>query len=291
MISNLPDGFVRGGRLRQLLSPIIWETCKASSPARMLPEFIIIGAQKCGTSSLCSYLFRHPQVKPARRKEIHYFDSPEYALGTRWYKAHFPLKTGLNHGNTAGHVITGEASPYYLCYPHAPQRIHELVPRAKLIIMLRNPVDRALSHYNHQVRKGREQLSFEDAIVAEPERIKGEKERMLADPNYYSHNYWGFSYLTRGHYAEQIENWLKLFPGEQMLFISSEDFFANPKDIYHETLEFLGLENHDLPEYKKQNSGSYSNMPERTRQQLLDYFEPHNTRLENLLERNFNWIN
>jgi hypothetical protein len=257
----------------------------------MMPGFIIIGAQKSGTTSLCTHLFRHPQVRAPRRKEIHFFDSPEYANGMSWYRAHFPLHAtpASRRPSSAAKQITGEASPYYLFHPHVPRRIFDVLPNVKLIVMLRNPVDRALSHYNHQVRMGREQLDFEQAIQAEPARLADERERMTADPGYYSYNGWAYSYLARGHYAEQLELWRTLFRPEQMLIISSEDFFNDPRAEFMKTLDFLELDRYDLEAYSKQNVGKYDGMAPRIRDQLREYFKPHNERLYDLLARDFGW--
>ena len=287
----IPDGFAQGGRLRRLAVPLTWAVCRWTAAVRMLPGFIIIGAQKSGTTSLCTQLFRHPQVRAPRRKEIHFFDSPEYANGMSWYGAHFPLQIARASGRSSetAKQITGEASPYYLCHPHAPRRVFEVLPNVKLIVMLRNPVDRALSHYNHQVRMGREPLTFEQAIDAEPERLAGERERMISDPDYYSYEWWAHSYLARGRYAEQLELWGALFRPEQMLVIRSEDYFNDPRAEFMKTLDFLELDRFDLESYGKQNVGDYDGMSTHVRQKLGAYFQPRNKLLYELLARDFGW--
>jgi hypothetical protein len=102
-------------------------------------------------------------------------------------------------------LLTGEATPSYAYYPHALRRIAETVPEAKLILLLRDPVERAFSHYKHAKRLGKEELSFEEAISAEGERLRGEEEKLLEDDTYNSFPYMYQSYLRRGHYAEQVE--------------------------------------------------------------------------------------
>jgi hypothetical protein len=225
----------------------------------------------------------------ASRKEVHIYDSPEYALGLRWYRAHFPLTL---HRLGREPAITGEATPYYLAHPHAPARAAHAVPRAKLIAMLRNPIDRALSHHNHQASRGREPLPFPDAIRAENERLSGELERMLDDERYYSYSYWAYSYLARGRYAEQIERWLQHYPLQQLLVIGSEDFFRDPRREFERVLEFLELPDYDLGEYKKQNvGGAYDGITPALRSELAEYFKPHNQRLYELVGRDFGWEN
>jgi hypothetical protein len=259
-----------------------------------LPDFVIVGAQKAGTSSLYSYLAQHPQVLAATRKEIHYFDAPAYEGGPGWYRAHFPMKAALEYlratrGQT---VLTGEASPYYLAHPHSAARMHALVPRAKLIVMFRNPVDRALSHYEHQKRKKREPLCFEEALGAEPARLAGEYQKMLTNPRYYSHDYWAYSYIARGMYWQQLDRWFSVYSRSQFLFISSERFFADPRSVYQQTQAFLGLEPFDLGDYGKRNSGgSYEGLGPNTRQLLAQHFQRHNERLYEQVGYDFGWNN
>jgi hypothetical protein len=270
-----------------------WKLCQWTAPLRLWPNFIIIGAQKCGTSSLYQYLIQHPYILSARKKEIHYFDDVAYQLGINWYRAHFRLPTAkyLTESHDRSAVITGEASPYYLAYPLAPERIARILPTVKLIVMLRNPIDRAFSHYYHQVRKGRETLSFENAIEAEEERLQGEIEKILRDENYYSYNFWAYSYLTRGLYIEQLEMWMKYFSRDQLFILNSEEFFSNPETELNRTLEFLQLPNHKLQSYSKVNAGSYDKMMVRTRHKLGEFFQPYNQQLYDFVGRNYGWDN
>lgn len=142
-----------------------------TAPLRLLPNFIIIGAQKGGTSSMFSYLKQHPQLQLPDIKEIHFFDN-NYQKGSTWYKSHFPLIIVKNK-------LTGEASPYYLFHPHVPQRVIQLCPKVKLIVMLRNPADRAYSHYMMQNKRKIDPLpTFEEAIDAEESRLRDETLRL-----------------------------------------------------------------------------------------------------------------
>lgn len=263
-----------------------------TAAARSLPDFVIIGAQKAGTSSLYAYLSKHPNVFAASRKEIHFFDSPAYASGELWYRAHFPLrllKSSLQ-AVRGQRTLTGEASPYYLAHPATPARMRDLIPAARLLVMLRNPIDRALSHYQHQVRKGRESLTFAQAIAAEGQRTCGELPRMIADESYYSREYWGYSYLARGEYAEQLERWFNTFPREQFLVLSSEEFFTNPGAVYSRALKFLDLPEYAPCEYSRVNSGgSYGGMATVLREQLRQHFAAPNQRLYDLLRQDFGW--
>ena len=266
---------------------------RATASLRLLPDFLIIGAPKCGTTSLYRYLVLHPRIRRARHKEIRFFYR-EYARGERWYRAHFPLALRrrwetLRHGEFA----TGEASPSYLFYPHAPKRAHALVPRAKLIAILRNPVDRAWSQYRQRVRMGVEPLSFEDALAAEPERTRGEWERMLADEAYRGAPIFDFGYLRRGLYAEQLERWLAYYPRESLLVLRAEDLFRDPFGALCETTDFLGLSRCDAADYTGKlvrhnaDAGARTEIRPETRAYLDARFAPANRRLAALLGREF----
>lgn len=258
---------------------------------RLLPDYLIIGAQRSGTTSLYKYLEQHPAVGPAfLGKEAHFFDT-NYSGDLDSYRAHFPTSAYKRYVKVSRglELVTGEGSPYYLAHPHAPYRIAETLPGAKLIALLRDPVERAYSHYQHELARGFEDLSFEEAIEREPQRLGGELERMRAEPSYNSLSYQHHTYLTRGRYAEQLEVWYSLFPRQQILLLRSEDLFADPDRTYREVLDFLGVPTLSLPRYEAFNPCRYSEMNEGTRRRLVDYFAEPNQRLYELLGVDFGW--
>ncbi len=259
-------------------------------PSRVFPDFIIIGAQKCGTTSLYNYLIQHPLIIPSWKKEVHFFDN-NFHKGFTFYKSFFPTKIYKNilRRIYKKRVITGEASPYYIFHPHAYKRIHSLLPNIKLILLLRNPVERALSHYYHEVNNGRENLSFEQAIEKESERLRGELEKMLENENYYSFNLQNYSYVSRGIYIDMIKKWHQNFSKDLILIIKSEDFFENPSKVLKEVFEFLDLPNYNLKQYQNFNIGRYPEMDEKIRKTLREYYKPVNQRLYNYLGQHFNW--
>lgn len=263
--------------------------CNVTGFLHTLPDFYIIGTAKGGTSSLFDYLIQHPDIISPIGKELHYFEEL-YHRGKNWYKVCFPLRT---YKLFKKDLITGEATPRYLDHPHVPTRIKNLTPNAKFIIMLRNPIERAFSHYNMVInnRRNFESLSFEDAISKEKERIDSEYKRMVDDPNYHSHNYYIYGYLDRGIYVKKIKNWLSVFPRKQFLFIKSEEFFENPDKIYQNVLEFLGRKNFHLNNYNPKKVGKYKKreINPATRRMLEKFFEPYNEELSKLLKIDFNW--
>lgn len=251
---------------------------------RGLPSVLIIGAQKGGTTSLFTYLAQHPDVLPPLTKEVHYFDF-NYSRGTEWYRGRFPYSHRLRHGS-----LTLDASPYYLVHPLVPQRAAQLLPKVKLVALLRNPVERAHSHYQHEVRGGRESLSFAEAIDKESERLAGEEERLRNDPGYYSFNHHRYSYTRRGLYIEQLRHWTQHFPRSQLLIIPSEWLFRDPVAATAAVHDFLDLRPHRLERDKPSPKGGYDRtiQPE-LRARLVSYFEPHNRELYQWLGKEFDW--
>lgn len=267
-----------------------WLTRRLTSRLRRLPDFLIIGAQRGGTTSLFNYLAGHPEVAAVRDKELHYFDL-NLSAGRGWYGAHFPLRL-------ARAQRVGEATPMYLFHPAAPQAVQALLPRVKLIALLRNPVDRAYSHYQLERRAGRqgiESLSFADAAAAEQERLAGETEKLLADPTYLSPAAMHFSYLARGLYVDQLQAWRRFFPAGQMLILCSEDFYEQPALIFRQVLDFLELPAWEPAAYQPFNANQKPGpsqgpgFSDELRQQLAAFFRPHNRRLTDFLGRDMGW--
>lgn len=255
----------------------------ATSPLRRLPDFLIIGAKKCGTTALYSYLTQHPAVVPAFKKEIYYFNA-FYGKGRNWYRSFFPTRF------TPRRLLTGEATPDYLFHPHAAARIQATVPQARLLAILRNPVDRAYSFYNHNLRAGLETLSFEDAIDQEEQRLAGEQAKVEADPDYFSFAYMHHSYKKRGLYLEQLSAWNEHFPRAQMCVLGTDDLYQRPEQTLRRALEFLGLPYSAPAEFKKLNAAPYyPEMDPRTRARLEEYFAPYNRELYEFLGADLGW--
>jgi hypothetical protein len=252
---------------------------RATAGLRPLPDFLILGAQKAGTTALYAYLRWHPEITGPSFKEVSFFDR-HYAKGERWYRAHMPVRR---------RSLVGEASPSYLFHPLAPERVARLLPDARLIALLRNPVDRAFSHYQHEVALGRERLSFEAAVDREEERMQGELDRMLRDPSYFSLAWWNYTYVARGRYAEQLERWFASFPREQLLVLFTEELSADTARTYRRVLGFLGVGARDLESYPRIFDRDYPGMHSVTRARLDKEFEGPNRRLASLLGRDLPW--
>ncbi len=263
---------------------------RLTAPWRLWPDFLILGAQRGGTTSLFRYLEQHPDVVASSRKELHYFDY-QFTRGDGWYRGHFPLAARRRAHLAGGRplLLTGEATPYYLACPQAPRRAAATVPGARLVALLRHPIDRAWSHYRMARWQGKETLSFEDAVAAEPDRLAGEYEKLRADDAYYSAAYHQQSYLTRGLYLRQIRDWLAHYPREQLHLIVSEDFFREPAAVFARLCTFLGLPDWQPAEFKRFNEQTNKAMLPATRERLRDHFHAPNTELAAFLGRELDW--
>jgi Sulfotransferase domain len=258
---------------------------------RVLPDYVLIGAAKCGTTSLYAWLSEHPFVHRPRRKEIDYFTF-HYYRGPDWYRHHFPFASdrqafAAEHGRP---FITGEASPNYMLHEQVPQRMAKLMPDVKLLVALRNPVDRAYSQFHMRRRTDQEPLeSFAEALEAE-------------DPGFATHgggasvnlgwasaaNGWR-TYLSRGLYAEQLERWFAHFPREQFHIVELGELAAEPHRVLGELYQFLGLIPEASGDLEARFTAKYESMPADTRARLAEYYRPHNQRLYELLGREFGW--
>ena len=266
----------------RLRRSVDWRLRLLSSPWRVLPDFVVLGAQRSGTTSLFDYLCHHPQVVPPYRKEIHFHDL-HHSRGMGWYRAHFPLAVRMGAG-----VVTGEATPNYLVHPEAPGRLHAATPGARLLVMLRDPIERAHSAWRLRSSEGRETLTFADAVAREqrqPALLIGEyheNRKAVGDAI-------RFLYLAKSRYAEQLERWLELFPLEQFAVVTSEGLFEDPDAVLAELSRFLGIAVWNPASFPALNQTTPALIDPGLRQDLADYFAPHNRRLEALLGRDFGW--
>lgn len=262
---------------------------------RPLPDFLVVGTKRGGTTSLWNYLGAHPAVLPMfpavrGRKSTDYF----FADCTRdeaWYRSHF--HTRAHRARLARRLqqptVTGEASPYYMYDPRICARIRTTLPHAKIIILLRDPVDRAYSHYQERVGQGVEPLAFIDALRAEQTRLAGEAELMASDRTYHSTAHDWFSYRDRGVYHLQVRRFLDAFAREQVLVLPSEDLYRDPQASFDVVSHFLGLQCFALPTFPRHNHLPVEPMEDPVRRELTAFFAPHNARLYELVGRDYGW--
>ncbi len=267
----------------------------AAATTGALPDFAVIGGRKCGTTLLYQLLTLHPHVERAASKEPHFFGF-YFDEGVEWYRRFFPqprMKDGRR-------TINGEATPL-MANRLAPERMAQVIPEARLIALLRNPVDRAYSDYQMLVGREREPQTFEEAVGLEVNTEPQEEHSPGGegkDPGL--ENGTGLNdrsgYLSRGVYVDQLQRWSEYFSRDQMLVLKSEDFYERPTETLQVVLDFLGL-----PEWEPdpeelastmlwRNPGSYKRaMDPETRKRLEEYFRPHNLRLYDYLGRDLGW--
>lgn len=269
----------------------------ATAGDRPVPDFLVIGTKRGGTTSLFNYLVRHPGILglyPSTRgkKSTDYLFSG-HDHDERWYRSHFHTETYRRlRGRRLGYrPLSFEASPYYVWDPRIAARAADLRPTMKAVLLLREPVRRAWSHYQERVQNGVEPLSFEDALAAEDDRLAGEIERMAADPGYHSDAYDWYSYRSRGEYLPQIRTWHRSFPAEQLLVLRSEDLYRSTQETVDQVCDFLTIPRFLLPETSAHNATwrTREGVPEGPGRALAEHYAPLNRELEDYLSRPLGW--
>lgn len=268
----------------------------STQAARPAPDFLIIGTKRGGTTSLYNYLLMHPGIlglfpQMRGKKSTDYFFKEQHR-GHSWYRSHFHAEPyrALIEKRIGYRPISGEASPYYMWDPRVAPQTAAVSSKIKAIALLRDPVERAFSHYQERVQNGVEPLSFEAALEAEEGRLAGELERMHADAGYYSSAHDFYPYRARGIYLPQIENWRASFPKEQLLVLRSEDMYTDVQGTFEKVCGFLGVPNFRLPTTRTFNASKPSRMPAGARQELTAFYEPHNAQLAEYLGQSPLWV-
>jgi hypothetical protein len=278
-------------RLQELVRATARTTGRLTAPARMTPSFLIVGAQRCGTTSMYKTLSQHPMVLPAvLHKGAHYFDTG-YGHGPAWYRGHFPLQVTARRAAPApGRLpITGESSPYYLFHPLAGQRIATDLPGVRLLVLLRDPVERAYSAHTHETARGFETEPFEKALELEPARLAGEEAKLIADPAYQSYSHQHHAYVTRGRYADQLRRLAGLVGRDRMHVVDSQRFFTDPEPVFAEVVEFLGIGAAGGIAFEKHNARPRAPMPDPVRTALEDQLADSDAELETWLGAPPSW--
>jgi hypothetical protein len=256
---------------------------KLTAGSRLLPGFLLCGGQRCGSTSLYRALSSHPAVlKPVFHKGVHYFDTG-YHNGLPWYRAHFPTRAGAmrisEHTGLAAQAF--ESSPYYLYHPLAAERFARDLPGVKVIVLVRDPVQRARSQHAHEVARGFEDLTdFADALAAEPDRLAGQHDRLRRDSRYYSFSHQHHGYRDRGRYVDHLERIAQVVAPERILVVDSGDFFTDPEPAYQRILDFLGLPWLGEPRFAQHNARPRTAATDVSLDgKLSDYFAPYDARL------------
>ena len=255
-------------------------------PFRVLPDFLVIGVGRSGTTSLYYYLDQHPSIVKSSYDEIGFFDD-NFHLGLSWYRSMFTtIFTKFLIKLKTKYFMTYEVTPWYVRRPWTARRIKKIFPNIKLIIVLRNPIDRTYSHY-HLSTQNDEKRDFKVVIK---EDMKNISQWNITEKNdsYFSNQVQN-SKPARGFYYEQIIPWFELFSKEQIMIISSEDLASKTQSTLREIFSFLELPIYDIKNTEKVNVSKYSKMDQETRNLLIDFFRPYNEKLFEYLNREFDW--
>jgi hypothetical protein len=266
-----------------------WTWRRLTAVMRMQPNYLIIGAQRCGTTSLYIYLVQHPDVKPCFMKETHYFDKKS-SRSITWYQSFFPLKNGSPASKRMEkRAITGEATPYYLFDPLVPERVYRKLPDVRLIILLRDPVERAYSHYQMNKRSGVEKRPFRVCVEQEMKELENRQNPGWSTAHKTRDQIAFHSYLVRGIYIDQIKRWRKWFLEDQFLVLKSEAFYQDPEKSLKRVSQFLALPDDWPDHYQAYNAASYPPMPGDLKSKLEAFYLPHNRRLYQIIGEDYQW--
>jgi hypothetical protein len=253
---------------------------RATQHFRTLPTLLIVGGQRCGTTSMYRALTQHPAVlKAVLHKGVHYFDT-HYDRGMPWYRSHFPLEAtrGKAARRTAAVPVTLESSPYYGFHPLAGERIATDLPGVRLLVLIRDPVERAYSAHAHELARGYETEPFERALELEAERLDGEEARLVRDPTYVSHAHQHQAYVGRGQYVELLRRLEGVVGRERMLVVDSHNFFNDPSETLATVLGFLGLPPHQI-RAERHNARPRKEISSSTGRRLDEHFMPYDEEL------------
>ena len=260
-----------------------------TAPLRVLPDFLVIGVGRGGTTSCFHYLSQHPSILPAAYDEIGFFDE-NFHLGLNWYRSMFPTKyLKKNIAEKFDKCLTYDVTPSYIRKPCVARHVKELFPEMKLIAVLRNPVDRAYSHYIQSIRNKKITSSFEEIIERDMKAVKKfEDSNSVIDDEYFM-DLIEKSHLARGFYAQQLKIWFELFDRKQILILSSEELAADTIKTMNKIFQFLGLPDYKIPDTRKRNTDSYPNMNMDTRRKLITFYSKYNQDLLKLSNEEFDW--
>jgi hypothetical protein len=253
----------------------------------LLPDFIIIGAARSGTTHLLGQLNAHPNVLEGPA-ETHFFDSHRYTYGLGWYRLRFPANRDRRHAYREGlhPVLTGESSPSYLSHPNAPARVARAVPRAKLLVLLRDPAERAASHWAWCLRQCGETRTLREAVEAEigppgdTGGIRVPPDKRVNDP----------LVVRRGLYLPQLERWRTHFPDDQLMVIQSEHWFRDASAVMAEVCDYLGIARRDqLPRVMRNRNKPHEPFDEAAIARLREFYRPYNAELAEYLGMDLDW--
>ena len=250
---------------------------------RSEPDFLIIGSQKAATTTLHSYLSKNTNIQSSKIKETQFFNM-NYDRGIKYYKSCFPIKRNDK--------LTFETTPDYIDHPLAPKLCHQLLPNVKLIVTLREPVERAFSHFNFVQGYSNEEkeISFEEGLKLEQTRINKAFDLIYSDRYNSARMFSNYGYLRKGEYANHIINWLEYYPIENFHFVDFKDIINDINAVTHKICNFLKIPFQEVSQQKKMNVTKYnSEIKKETYFKLKSHYQEYNKRLFQLIQTELDW--
>ena len=275
-------GRTRGRPLRRALRTVVHWGYLATVPLRRPPDVLVLGTKRGGTTSMAAYLYEHPQILPPvpsrfAPKGVRAFDEHQ-TRGAWWYRSHFPTVFARGARRSPRRLAAESTANYFFHFEQAA-RAAAMAPDAKAIVLLRDPVERAWSHWRERTRRGNESLSFEEALDAEDERMRTLPVSERAN----------VAYRAQGCYAELLPAWQTAF-GDRLLVLISEEMYADPRATYERVLAFLGLPAHEIASFEAWNyQPTTTPMDPATRAALEGFYAPYDERLATMLGRELPW--
>ncbi len=255
----------------------------ATQRVRHLPTAVIVGDQKAGTTQLYAYMVKHPRCLGAAEKEVNYFSKHAHR-SVAWYRSRFPWRRRV--WRRRAQVL--EASPSYLATPSALRKMGQVLPNARVVVLLRDPVSRAFSHYQHWKTRHMESRSFEEVVEEEIcANTFPAKWGVALDEN--CPRMWG--YVARGYYALQLELLYKVYRRNRVLVIDSSSLFADTAAVCNRVFSYLGLEDFDVEPTKVYNRGFYrETIHPRVAERLREHYRPYDAMLAEILGQPPGWM-
>ncbi len=250
---------------------------------RKLPDFLVIGGKRCGTTTLFEFLRQHQMIAEPVIDHMGFFDD-NYSIGINYYKSFFPIKT-----EETAKKLDYDVTTSYLTSPFVAERVAKEIPNVKIIVLLRNPTSRAWSDYNASQKKDASEEEFQTYIDDELQELEASDFEEKVSKNDYNMSEPFSNFIKKGLYAVYLKKWLKLFPRKNFLFISTESFSNDENKVFKQIFDFLGLSNFEIHKLQRMSKGNYEKLNPKIKNKLDLFFAPHNDELFKLINEKYDW--
>ena len=250
---------------------------------RKLPDFLVIGGKRCGTTTLFEFLRQHQMIAEPVIDHMGFFDD-NYSIGINYYKSFFPIKT-----EETAKKLDYDVTTSYLTSPFVAERVAKEIPNVKIIVLLRNPTSRAWSDYNASQKKDASEEEFQTYIYDYLQELEASDFEEKVSKNDYNMSEPFSNFIKKGLYAVYLKKWLKLFPRKNFLFISTESFSKDENKVFKQIFDFLGLSNFEIHKLQRMSKGNYEKLNPKIKNKLDLFFASHNDELFKLINEKYDW--